>query len=99
MEGTTIVLKKWRFEAKASRKRIYVLRKLEHGTVGDTIYFCNRNSAIMWIKIYGKHLGRYLLNCEMVTQCDGYVYFVKNGGRLGASAESKRTCAFATRNN
>lgn len=65
------------------------------------IHFCNRNAAIMWLKRYGEPGVFYALQNEAhwtsVRVENGYVWF--HDGVFGISAETKRTCNFAIRNN
>lgn len=65
-------------------------------------HFCNRDAAIMWLKRYGVDLALYMLTNgigQNVRVVNGYVYFNKYGKGLLHTAESKKTAAFATRNN
>lgn len=77
----------------------------EHGTwYGGLIHFCNRNAAIMWLKRYGKPGMTYSLENKtcfrsLVRVENGYVYFYNPDYGLMISAESKRTCPYAVRNN
>lgn len=70
---------------------------------GRLIHFCNRNAAIMWLKRYGKPGTFYVLQNEVrwTSMCveNGYVYFYNLDYGLMISAESKRTCNYAVRNN
>ena len=83
---------------KAWAKKVWEVWQADYPGLKMKLHFSNRNAAIMWLKIYGEHLGIYWLNDKRVCQCDGYVWFYENG-KMGASAETKRTCKFATRNN
>lgn len=69
------------------------------GDSGSLKYFCNRNAAIMWLKRYGGDFTKYRLNGVLVCVLNNYVWFYDRESGLKISAESKRTCQFATRNN
>lgn len=66
--------------------------------------FCNRNAAIMWLKRYGNPKTLYMLGNKTrpevpVRVVNNYVYFYNPDYGLMITAESKRTCPFAVRNN
>jgi hypothetical protein len=77
------------------------------------LHFCNRTSAIMWLKHHGTEFAPYKLNDKWVVMVNHYVWFLDDNTekdvwrtiigsekrKLGMSAESKRTCKFAKRNN
>lgn len=77
------------------------------------LHFCNRISAIMWLKCHGTEFVPYKLNDKWVVMVNHYVWFLDDNTekdvwrtiigsekrKLGMSAESKRTCKFAKRNN
>lgn len=86
---------------RAFGKKIYLVFRVD--VLGDKPkHFCNRNAAIMWLKRYGADLGLYIITRgagQYVRVVNGYVYFNKYGIGLLHTAESKKTAAFATRNN
>lgn len=66
------------------------------------IHFCNKNATIMWLKHYGKPRTLYMLENKTrfgTSVCVENGYFCIKEGCFGASAESKRTCKYAIRNN
>lgn len=79
------------------RKKIWAVW-LE-GNSSNIRRFSNRNAAIMWLKRYGIDLMVYRLNGKLVCVVNNFVYFFSREHGLTSSAESKRTCHFATRNN
>lgn len=85
------------FNNKSWRKKIWEVW-LE-GNSSNIRRFSNRNAAIMWLKRYGIDLMLYRLNGKLVCVVNNFVYFFSREHGLIISAESKRTCHFATRNN
>lgn len=69
------------------------------GNALKTRRFLNRNAAIMWLKRYGADLMAYRLNGKLVCVLNNFVYFFSREHGLTISAESKRTCKYAVRNN
>ena len=84
---------------KSWRRHIYTVSYNVFSYIQEAIYFCNRKSAITWLKKYGKDNVKYHLNLRPVKVVNGYVYFLNELGKLGCSAECKQTCKYATRNN
>jgi hypothetical protein len=87
----------------AWRDKIWTVWKRDTWYEG-LIHFCNRNSAIMWLKRYGKPGTSYMFgNKERfgtpVRVENGYVYFCNSEDGLMITAESKRTHPHAIRNN
>lgn len=83
------------------RKKLYLV--FQSRCLGDKPkHFCNRNAAIIWLKRYGKETALYILfhgRGRHVRVVNSRVYFWKVGVGLLHTAESKKTNAFATRNN
>ena len=95
--------KKCKLNLTAWRKKVWVIWDNDTWYKG-LIRFCNRNAAIMWLKRYGKNNITYRLERQhgvhaLVRVMDGHVWFYNEENGLAISAESKRTCQFATRNN
>lgn len=87
-----------KYDNKSWRKRIWFVW-IEGAAFDGPKRFLNRNAAIMWLKRYGIDLMVYRLNGKLVCVVNNFVYFFSRGHGLMSSAESKRTCHFATRNN
>lgn len=91
-------------KAKKRRKvkisKYVVVLKADYPGLTKKLYFCSRNAAIMWLKRYGKEFVPYRLNDKAVCVYNNCVWFYENSVmNPGRSAESKRTCNYAIRNN
>lgn len=95
--------KKCKLHLTAWRKRVWVIWNNDTW-YQDLVRFEKRNAAIMWLKRYGKNNITYRLERQhgasaLVRVVNGYVYFYNQEYGLMISAESKRTCNYAIRNN
>ena len=95
--------KKCKLHLTAWRKKVWVIWDNDTWYRG-LIRFYNRNGAIMWMKRYGKENVTYRLERQhgvhaLVRVINGHVWFYSPDYGLTISAESKRTCQFAVRNN
>lgn len=78
---------------KAWRKRLWAVCPT-FGNHPQLKWFCSRNAAIMWLKLYAEEEKFYRMNGVIVVSYANTVYFHGRG-----PAESKSTCPYATRNN
>lgn len=82
---------------KAWRKKLWPVSEVvsQIGIYTQPINFCTRDTALMWLKRYGKSTKIYNLRGEYVHVLGGVVYFYC----MGACAEPRRMCIYGQRNN
>lgn len=88
-----------RKHTKSWRRSLWKVQSVCEFNLKPGIFFCNRNAAIMWLKRYGGDFVQHFLNEKLVCTIDGYVYFYSREHSLMITAESKKTHAYAVRNN
>ena len=81
------------------RKSLWKVQSVGEFGLKPGVFFCNREAAIMWLKRNGGDFHQHFLNEKLVCTIDGYVYFYSRERNLMITAESKKTHAYAIRNN